>query len=487
MILALALACWVASPPESEPAPPEPVLLEPVVAETVEPAPEDEPGTSKRKKKKKRDPNDPNRLEWGVLPAISYDIDLGFGFGALVTLAKFKPGYTPYRWRLEILGNATVKNTPGVGATFPFHEDYIKGDFPGLWKGRLRINAQFRFRKFSNQGWYGLGNGSTLEKTWEQIDPKADPEAYRAARKYNQYDRIYPYLEFNNRIIVWDAPKAGPTFAVSSRTPGMIPAHKRRLEVLLGASYLFNIITPYPGSKLEHDLAVRETDTPDGATLRDTMHGVTDHSVLSLNLGLLYDTRDHEYVTTHGSFSELSLRVSPGVDQKLSFAQLYIGTSFFQPIAGEWLVFASRIAFDWLFGNVPFYELGNFGVLVQRDGPGGSWSVRGVPRQRYFGKQKAIANFELRSMFWRFTIKSQRFGLGALAFIDAGRVWTDYDTIKLSGLDVDATPDRLFGLKLGVGGGLRITWGETLVIRADPAWSPTDETFGFYVDIGQMF
>jgi outer membrane protein assembly factor BamA len=267
----------------------------------------------------------------------------------------------------------------------------------------------------------------------------------------------------------------------------MIPAHKRRLEVLLGASYLYNIIKPYAGSKLANDLAVRETDTADGATLRKTMLGVVDHSVLSLNLGLLYDTRDHEYVTTHGSFSELSLRVSPGIDQKLAFAQLFVGTSVFQPIAGEWLVLASRVAFDWLFGNVPFYELANFGVLNQRDGPGGSWSVRGVPRQRYFGKQKVLANVELRSMFWRFNIKSQRFGLGALAFVDAGRVWTDYETIKLAGLDVDSTPKSLYGLKLGVGGGLRLTWGETLVIRADPAWSPTDKTFGFYVDIGQMF
>jgi hypothetical protein len=470
-VIGLWLACVLAGPPEPE-------LIEP--DETVEPE-------SPRPKKKKRDPNDPNRLEWGVLPAVSYDIDLGFGFGALVTLAKFKPGYAPYRWRLEILGNATVKNTPGVGRTFPFHEDYIKGDFPGLWKGRLRINAQFRFRKFSNQGWYGLGNGSQNTKPWEQFDPITEPEAYRAARKYNQYDRIYPYLEFNNRIIVWDSPKPGPPFAVSSRTIGMVPAHKRRLEVLIGASYLYNVIKPYPNSKLAEDLAVRETDTADGATLRDQMRGVTEHSVLALNVGLLYDTRDHEYVTTHGSFSELSMRISPGVDQKLAFAQLFVGTAFFQPIAGEWLVVASRVAFDWLFGNVPFYELANFGVLVPRDGPGGSWSVRGVPRQRYFGKQKAIANLELRSMFWRFQIKGQRFGLGALAFLDAGRVWTDYETIRLAGMDVDGTPDSLLGLKRGVGGGLRITWGETLVIRADPAWSPTDKNFGFYVDIGQMF
>src|SRR5690606_6966118 len=60
----------------------------------------------KKKKKKKKDADDPHRLEFGVLPAVSYDIDLGFGFGALVTLARFHPDFRPYRWRLEILANA---------------------------------------------------------------------------------------------------------------------------------------------------------------------------------------------------------------------------------------------------------------------------------------------------------------------------------------------------------------------------------------------
>ncbi len=468
-----------------EPEPPAPIVEAPVAED-----PEPDPGpTGKRrkqprKKRKNKDPDDPNRLEWGVLPAVSYDIDLGLGFGALVTLAKFKPGYVPYRWRLEILANATVKNVPGIGATFPFHDDYIKADVPGLWNGRLRINAQFRFRRFSNQGWFGVGNATPYLEPWEAIDPDLDPDGFRAARRYHQYDRIYPLLDFNNRIILWDSPRPGPEVALSRKRPGLIPAHKRRLEALVGASFVYNVITPYPDSKLAQDIAVRESDTSDGETLRGLMHGVDNHGVLTLNLGLLYDTRDHEYAPTHGSFTELSTRLSPGVDQKLAFAQLYFGTSVYQPLAGEYLVLATRVAFDRLFGRPPFYELAQFGVLVQRDGPGGSWSIRGVPRQRYFGKQKAITNFELRSMFYRFEIKSQRFGLGALAFVDAGRVWSDYKPVELAGVDVDGD---FFDIKVGVGGGLRITWGETLVIRADPAWSPTDQNFGFYVDIGQMF
>ncbi|KIG12736.1 hypothetical protein DB30_01094 [Enhygromyxa salina] len=496
MSVAVALAAWLCwAPPEPAPAPAP--VAEPAAAADPK-AEQAESGKRKNKRKKqRRAADDPNRLESGVLPAVSYDIDLGLGFGALVTLAKFHPDYQPFRWRLEILLNATVKNTPGVGLRLPFHDDYIKADFPGLWGGRLRINTQLRFRRFTNHGWHGIGNATQALAPWEDIDPDADPDGFAAARRYHQYDRIYPMLDFNTRLILWDRSRVGADARRpcgpkrSERCPphayrGVAGAveHKQRLEALVGTSFAYNVINPYPDTKLSEDLELSQTDSDDGDTLRDLLHGTRNHAVWTLNLGLLYDTRDHEFVPTRGSFTELSGRFSPGVDQGLTFGQLFLGTAVFVPLYGEYLVLATRGALDYLVGKPPLYELGQFGVLVQRDGPGGSWSIRGVPRQRYFGKQKALVNLELRSMFYRFNISNQRFGLGALAFVDAGRVWTDYKPRTLDGLDIDGSFEDI---KVGVGGGLRITWGETLVIRVDPAYSPTDENFGFYIDIGQMF
>jgi hypothetical protein len=483
----LLFAAWLLGPPD-DPASP---------GDGADTQPASEPKKTKKKKRKKRDPNDPHRLEVGVLPAVSYDIDLGFGFGALATLARFHPDFQPYRWRLEILLNATVKNTPGVGLSLPFHEDYIKTDFPGLFDGRLRINAMLRFRRFTNQGWYGLGNASEFEKPWEAIDPELDQAAFAEARRYQQYDRISPALDFNTRLILWERPAPG----LDARRPcgpkrhercpphayggveGSVE-HKQRLEALIGTSIGYNVITPYPNSKLAQDLALHQADSEDGETLRRLLHGTQNHALWTLNLGLLYDTRDHEYVPTRGSFTELSGRFSPGVDKGLVFGHLFLGSAVFVPLFDEYLVLAARGALDYLVGRPPLYELGQFGVLTQRDGPGGSWSIRGVPRQRYFGKQKAILNLELRSMLVRFNIGNQRFGVGALAFVDAGRLWTDYKPVELAGANIDG---RFEDIKVGVGGGLRLTWGETLVIRVDPAYSPTDHNVGFYIDIGQMF
>jgi outer membrane protein assembly factor BamA len=204
--------------------------------------------------------------------------------------------------------------------------------------------------------------------------------------------------------------------------------------------------------------------------------------LLLLNLGLLFDTRDHEFTPTRGTFTELSVRSSPGVQQDLRYAAFALNTAWYKALVGEYLSFAIRGAADVIVGDAPFYELTRFGALQPRDGPGGGWSLRGVPRQRYSGKVKLIQNLELRSLFWRFNVGKSRFVVGAVAFLDAARIWADLRGTQLAGVNVDGGT-----FKVGTGGGLRVRWGETLVIRFDGAYSPTEKTPGFYVDIGHVF
>jgi outer membrane protein assembly factor BamA len=119
---------------------------------------------------------------------------------------------------------------------------------------------------------------------------------------------------------------------------------------------------------------------------------------------------------------------------------------------------------------------------MPRDGPGGGWSLRGIPRQRYSGKVKLIQNLELRSLFWRFGIGKSRFVVGGVVFLDAARIWADTRATIIDGRNVDGG-----SFKLGTGAGLRVRWGETFLIRFDGAYSPTEHTPGFYVDIGHVF
>jgi hypothetical protein len=420
-----------------------------------------------RRKKKDTGPPKPDRLEFGALPAVNYDSDLGFGFGAIASLAKFATGYRPYKWRLELLLQATVKRAPGGGAEFPFHDDYLNFDFPGLAGNRLRITGRVGFRKFANTGYYGFGNDSVAQTPWDTIDQGEDLAAYQAARKFHRFDHIYPLLLFNARVQLWDR---------------STPEQRRRVEALVGLNTTYNIVRPYDGSKLEQDIAAAGEDTPDGRALANLLRGTDPHALLVLSLGALVDTRDHEYTPTRGTFTEVSVRSSPGVQQDLRYAAVTVNSAWYRALVGEYLSFAVRGVVDVIAGDAPFYELTRFGALMPRDGPGGGWSLRGIPRQRYSGKVKLIQNLELRSIFWRFNVRKSRFAVGAVAFVDAARIWADTRPTNLGGMSLDGGT-----FKVGTGGGLRVRWGETFLIRFDGAYSPTEGTPGFYVDIGHIF
>lgn len=423
--------------------------------------------TAEARRKQPQGPPKPDRIEVGALPALSYDTDLGLGFGLIGSVARFSPGYRPYRWRIELLLSANAKRAPGKGIEVPFHDDYINLDFPGLASGKLRLTARVGFRKFANTGYYGFGNDAPALEPWEGLDPKEDLAAYQAARRYHKFDHIYPLLLFNARIQLWDR----------STTE-----QRRRIEALVGLNTTYNIVRPYPDSKLEQDIALAGSGTQDGRTLGNLLRGTDPHALLVLSAGALLDTRDHEYTPTRGTFTELSARASPGVQQDLRYVAFTLNSAWFQALHGEWLSVALRGVADVIAGDAPFYELTRFGALMPRDGPGGGWSLRGVPRQRYAGKIKLIQNLELRSIFLKFRIRNSLFAVGAVAFLDAARIWADFGRTSLGGESVDGG-----SFKLGTGGGLRVRWGETFLIRFDGAYSPTDRTNGFYVDVGHVF
>jgi hemolysin activation/secretion protein len=138
---------------------------------------------------------------------------------------------------------------------------------------------------------------------------------------------------------------------------------------------------------------------------------------------------------------------------------------------------AMRVVGDWMFGNVPFYELARFDDTFAI---GGTTGVRGVPAQRYYGKLKAFGNLELRLEVVSFRALGKPLTLGLVPFVDAGRLWADtHAHPELDGRGV--------GLKYGYGGGLRVQSGSSFVIRLDVAASPDASPVGGYFSAGQMF
>lgn len=439
----------------------------------------------KKKAPKKKKKRNPDRFEWGVLPAIAGNTDTGVGFGVLVNLAQFKPGFYPYRWRIELLVYMTAKEAPDGGVELPFHDYYIYFDLPGLAGGNLRIDGKVGFSRFSTAGYFGLGNGAIKNPPWlasqySNVDGLNDQDRaeYLRLRRFYQYDRIYPAVRVNARYFL---------------------PHK--ISIYGGAEFTFNWINLYQGSLLEQDL--RRTNNKNDTSarteaLRDLLFGVETHPQLVFKAGLLFDNRNHEFTPSSGMFHDLSVRFSPGAI-RYPYAGITLSTRWYFPIFAPYLTVAIRLLGDVLFGRVPFYEQARFGGLYPDDGTGGSVSVRGIVNRRYHGNVKILGNFELRSKLIFFNIGSARFNIGLVAFFDALRVWADLNPRpSLDGED--------FGLKMAFGGGLRIQWGESFIVRADVGYSITENKpneseignvsapiafdgsdLGIYITVGQAF
>lgn len=378
---------------------------------------------------------DPNRYEFSALPLIMADTDLGFITGATGLIVRFQKGYYPYRWRLQLLTRFSVERQPDDRLQLPFHEYRLRFDIPGVVSPRLRLDAEIAFRRYTDSGYFGFGNDS--------------PSGGLSVDRYNEYDRIYPSALLQARY-----------------------AFSKRLSLFTGLSFTYNWLKTYGDSKLLADM-----QSPD-PKVRDLLHGTDDHALTMATLGLVWDTRDHEFSPTRGMFHELSWRVSPGLE--LLYGGANATARFFYPLVGPKLVVAGRLMVDFIIGDAPLYELARFGSLKPQDGIGGAEAIRGVPLQRYHGKIKALANLELRSELLPFQLLSQRFHVALLAFVDTGRLWSDYEALER--FDGDGV-----GLKVGMGGGVRLRWGETFVLRLDVAWSPDADPVGAYLGFNHIF
>lgn len=126
---------------------------------------------------------------------------------------------------------------------------------------------------------------------------------------------------------------------------------------------------------------------------------------------------------------------------------------------------ALRGAADLGFGPMPLLALSTLGGYSSFAGPAGSSGNRGLPYGRQIGRTKLLANVELRSVFARFHLRRQQFGLGAVAFVDASRVFASL-------LETDGGVNGGPPLRFGFGAGLRILWGRAFVFRMDVGISP---------------
>jgi hypothetical protein len=425
-------------PTPALPPPPAPVLIpalpaSPPGAPTPAPAPAMAPSSAAPAR-----PVEARRIELGIIPLIGGDTDVGLGFGELSTLAGLAPGYAPYRWAFESAAFISFKTGEGPQANYinPYQDYYIQFTAPHLLNRRLRLELRPSFTKETTQRYYGLGNAS--------VAPPTDVPS----RDF--YGRTHPMFWVRARYRVVDHFHAG-----------------------FGSYYTHNWMVISPDSTLAQQMATGD------ATVRRILGGTASHGVLLLEALFLYDSRDNEIDPERGQFHQIKLRASPsdGTALPYNYQQINVTSRVYKTIIPDRLVLAARVVADLQFGDPPFYELARYDDTYALGGGNG---VRGVPGQRYYGKVKIFSNWEARSRLFQFHLAKKTLTVGVATFVDAGRAWTEL----ASHPELDGTG---WGIKYGVGGGVRVQEGKTFVVRLDLAYSPDARPVGAYVAAGQMF
>jgi hypothetical protein len=377
--------------------------------------------------------------EWKVFPVASYNSDIGFEFGAFGVVNRLGPPGIPYHWSLSAQAAVSVKGGPNGQPELPVHDDNLNLDWRSL-DARWRVRAGVWFWQAANAGFYGLGNQS----------PANGAPAATSVRP-TQYTR--------SELVA----QASAAYQVLSSLRVRVGLEGRRIAPII-----------YPGSTLD-----LERSEP-------LLVGLTPHvSVLGF-ASVELDTRDQEIDPTHGVWLEASVRGSPGAltGNTFSFGAVTGHARVYQELWPGRLVLAGRVMVDAAFGQPPLHELSR-GGFTEVWMMGGSDGVQGIPEGRYQGRIRLAMNLELRAHLFQFGLFGQHFGVGMVGFADAGRVWADWTPRP----DLDGTG---VGLHPSFGGGLRLRWGETVMVRFDVAWAPApastrDEPIGIYFDLGHIF
>jgi len=365
------------------------------------------------------------RYSIGLLPALDYSADKGFGYGFLVQLDdKSNAQYSPYYISHRFIFQKTTRDI--VDYSYRLDSKY-------LLPAGIRLTLDTRYQISLLEPFHGPGGAQTDYS--EAFTDSDDPE-YRG-KFYYTYERRTNYLRliFQKNLpqpdlrVLWGIVFQSTKFDSIDYSSHAKPDFLRSLL----ANNWRHYSAIYPGGWEN-----------------------------ALILGLVYDKRDHELSPRAGLWSEVLMRLVPAISAN-DFNYLAISATHrhYIQLSGK-LVLAGRISGRYFSEKAPFFTLSQVdGSFVTDIGVGGKKTIRGILWQRVLGYKTAYGNLELR-YFAR-----ELFKTGYVAFnlfADAGR---SFDK-KLTGFE--GSGEEQDQLHVGYGIGMHAALSNTFVTALDIAF-----------------
>lgn len=410
---------------------------------------------------------------FGALPTITYNSDLGLQYGALVNLYDYGDGKVYPTYYHSIYAEVS-RYTKGSGIFRLFYDS--KFLIP-----KIRFTGDISYLPDQALDFYGFnGSKAVYNKDWE--DDSSD--SYKTRMFYKQKRNIFrTKLDFQGKTgvknLYWAAGLNLMNFELNTVDIEKLNKGKDADKILPDTATLYDQYVKWG--------VISEKETKGGF-------------FTSLKGGLVYDTRDNEPNPMKGMWSEAVLFQSFNSD--FTFTKLAITHRQYFTLIKDNLSFAYRIGFQGVIaGDAPYYLLPymvySYLPSSTTDGLGGSKSVRGIVRNRVVGKSMGFGNFEFRWKFTHFNLINQNFYLALNPFMDFGQVIVEHDfKIDDEQTQLDNTYKESDYFKTGsdklhitYGCGLHLAMNQNFIIAIDAGFplEEQDGSMGLYIGLNFLF
>lgn len=408
---------------------------------------------------------------FGALPTITYDTDLGFQYGALVNLYNYGDGsrYPNYDHSLYFEVSRFTKGS-GINRFYYDSDRLIKG---------LQTSVDISLLSDQAYDFYGF-NGYDAIIIPEWID---DESADYISRMYYKYDRkMFRFkVDLQGKLgegkLNWAAGVNLLNFKVNSIDYEKLNKGKEGSDLLPEVPGLF---------EKYQDWGIISAEEADGGF------------VPTFKAGLVFDSRDNKPNPMKGIWTEAVFVGSPEfLGGESSFAKLsLIHRQYFTLIPKD-LSLAYRLSYQLtIAGEAPFYYQTQMITSVLKgassEGLGGSSSLRGVRRNRMVGDGYFLGNVEARWKFVRFQFINNNFYLGLNGFLDFGMITQKMDVERIATFLPQSEgyfDDGAEKMHFSYGAGFRIAMNENFIIKVDygMAADERDGDSGIYIGLNYLF
>lgn len=462
------------------------ILLSLFLVSVVAAQDKDKKEKKKDKEEQRTEDGDKIKTGWnfGGLPVVSFDSDLGLQLGALVNAYHYGDGsrYPTYNHSLYLEGSWFLKGS-GIFRFYYDSDRLIKGIRTSLDVSYIP-DQTFKFFGFN-------GFEAVYNQAWEDDE---DPD-YKS-RVFYRYNRKFfrTKLDLQGSII------------------------EKKLLWLAGVDYYNINAGPVDVDRLNKGKS-------EDKMLPDSVDGLYQNYIdwniipkteaeggmfTALKLGMVYDSRDNEPNPNRGLWTEIILVAAPKFTSNMEtgFSKLAITHRQYFTFIKDHLSFAYRLGLQTtLSGHTPYYaqSIMYYSKMAgaYNEGLGGAKTIRGIQRNRVIGDGFVFGNFELRWKVVKFFWLNQNFYIALSGFFDTGRVIQFIDVEDSAnkindGIEPD-DPDYVnldeyfnFGGEAfhnSVGGGLHIAMNQNFIIAVDygHALSEQDGKSGLYVGLNFLF